>query len=179
MDTQDFTTELGQLQQCEATVRQGDHAALMARWQSGCYLNALRSGKKRLPNGMLKQLADTLGVSRSELTNRMKFATKFPTEADVTNAVGKFGSWHNIANHGLTDNPQTNSDDAPACTDETDSPDDGDKADYALAVLAKVVAVIDDIDSALLGDDGLALLERIAEGVERLRNGAKTLKVAA
>jgi phage N-6-adenine-methyltransferase len=73
---------------------------LRARWEFGRLLLAKRVGKQ-LPKGLLDDIARETGKSRQELGYRMQFAEKFPTEEEVSNAVGKFGSWHGIVNEAL------------------------------------------------------------------------------
>lgn len=91
----------------EAKVREGATAAIRARWESGRAMNNLKGNNKQLPKGVLAAWSEELtalgftAASKSELGYRMMFAKKFPTEADVSNAVRKFGSWHAITQEAL------------------------------------------------------------------------------
>lgn len=68
--------------------------ALRARWEFGHQMLAARDGAGRLPNGYLAALVERTGKSRSELGHRVRFAAKFPTEGELSNALDSFGtSW--------------------------------------------------------------------------------------
>lgn len=60
---------------------------------------AARDGMGRLPNGYLAELAERTGKSRDELSKRARFATRYPSEAELHNAVLQFSSWHQVANN--------------------------------------------------------------------------------
>jgi hypothetical protein len=89
----------------EDVVIKSDGEGLRARWESGRYMLTLRKGKQ-LPNGLRDLLAKELGIGGSELTARMKFAEKYPSEQEVTDAIGKFKSWYAITQQALTDTPR-------------------------------------------------------------------------
>ena len=55
---------------------------------------AARDGAGRLPNRYLSALVERTGKSRAELGHRVRFAARFPTEAELSNAVSTFPSWH-------------------------------------------------------------------------------------
>lgn len=71
--------------------------ALRARWEFGREMLAARDGAGRLPNGYLTALAERTGKSRTELSRRAIFATRFPTEDELLHAVEQFPSWHELA----------------------------------------------------------------------------------
>ncbi len=89
------------LKKIEARITKSDEEGLRARWESGRKLLSQREGKL-LPRGLLEAVATELGVSREELTKRMKFTEMYPTEDELRNAVTQFGSWHQIVAKGLT-----------------------------------------------------------------------------
>jgi len=70
--------------------------ALHARWEFGHQMLAARDGMGRLPNGYLAELVERTGKSRSELGHRARFAAKFPTEAELSNALDSFSSWFDV-----------------------------------------------------------------------------------
>ena len=55
---------------------------------------AARGGKKRLPNGYLAELVQRTGKSQTELSYRLRFAEMFPTQAELSNALESYTSWH-------------------------------------------------------------------------------------
>jgi hypothetical protein len=70
--------------------------AIRDRWEFGRRMLADRDGKKRLPNGYMAALVERTGKSRSELGYRIQFAERFPTEAELSNALDSFTSWHEL-----------------------------------------------------------------------------------
>ncbi len=89
------------LKKIEARITKSDEEGLRARWESGRKLLSQREGKL-LPRGLLDAVATELGVSREELTKRMKFTEMYPTEDELRNAITQFGSWYQIVAKGLT-----------------------------------------------------------------------------
>jgi len=86
----------------EERINGDEQDAMQARWDCGKYLLEQRVGKQ-LPKGFLDNLCKEIGVGRSELTKRAKFAEKFPTEKEVRNAVTHFPAWREMVSKGLTD----------------------------------------------------------------------------
>jgi hypothetical protein len=83
----------------------------------------LRDGKKQLPPGMLDELARTVGVVRSELGARMRFAEKYSTEEELSTAVETFRTWTDIRQRGLTDTPRVEEQEQET-DDDTDAEDE-------------------------------------------------------
>jgi hypothetical protein len=92
-----------ELKRLEKEIRKSDDGGLHLRWESGREMLRLRGGK-RLPNGYLRNMEKAFKVHRSELTSRMKFAEKFPTEEQLTTVSSK--SWFEIRQKVLTDTPK-------------------------------------------------------------------------
>jgi hypothetical protein len=133
----------------EQQITDSEGSGLRARWESGRAMLGLRpEGKKQLPNGKLAELSAALGVHQSELTARMKFAARYPTEAEVTTAMSKFGSWFAIRKAGLKDGERKP------------------KAPAANSGVKPAVRAILDVDPAELTRDGL---KRIEDAVAELR----------
>lgn len=95
----------------EERITGAEDTGLRARWEFGHVLLAARDGKGRLPNGYLADVVERTGVSRQEVGYRTRFAERFPTEAELTNAVGTFRSWHQVVKVALAGQP---GDEAPA-----------------------------------------------------------------
>jgi hypothetical protein len=89
------------LRKIEERIKDVESTGIKARWESGRHLIALRKGKQ-LPKGVLDEAAGALGVSRTELTKRMKLYDRFPSEIEVRNAITKFPSWYSMVKDGLT-----------------------------------------------------------------------------
>lgn len=86
------------MQQIEEIVQRSGVAGIRARWESGREMLARKKGKQ-LPRG----LAATLGVQRSELTARMKFATECGTEDECADVISKFKTLFAITHKALRD----------------------------------------------------------------------------
>lgn len=89
----------------DAEVDQGEGDALQARWKFGRELLSQRKGKQ-LPNGLLAALVERTGKSRSEIQYRVQFAERFPTEAEVSNALDTFKSWRDLVRDALPEDPK-------------------------------------------------------------------------
>jgi N6-adenosine-specific RNA methylase IME4 len=85
----------------ETRIGDAEGSGLRARWEFGRELLARRDGKGRLPNGLLKAVAERTGAGRSELGARMKFAERFSTEGELSDAIGTFGSWFRVVHEAL------------------------------------------------------------------------------
>lgn len=91
---------IARLVHLDEAVDAAEGEGLRARWEFGHDLRKRRAGKQ-LPKGLLDDVAQATGKSRQELGARMKFAERFSTEAELSNAVRNFGSWHAIVNDAL------------------------------------------------------------------------------
>ena len=78
-------------------IDENESTALRARWDFGREMLAARDGAGRLPNGYLAELAQRTGKSRTELSRRAIFATRYPSEGELLHAVEQFPSWHEVA----------------------------------------------------------------------------------
>lgn len=85
------------------------------RWEFGRIMLAARGGKKRLPNGYLAELVERTGKSQTELSNRIRFAEAYPTEAELSIALESCESWHEIVEN-LYGKPTISYDDAVRIT---------------------------------------------------------------
>ena len=88
------------LRDLERKISRSESTGVVARWEFGKLLLGQRVGKK-LPAGLLANVAADLGVSRSELQKRVRFAEKYPTETELCNALHSYGSWHRIVCEAL------------------------------------------------------------------------------
>lgn len=91
----------------EERIGAAEGSGLRARWEFGRELLAARDGKGRLPNGYLKAITERTGAGRSELGARMKFAELYPTEAELSDAIGTFRSWYQVVHQALTEGAST------------------------------------------------------------------------
>jgi len=85
----------------EAKITRANDDGIRARWQFGRELLKERGTSKQLPKGRIAQVCVATGRGRTEILFRVKFAERYPTEAEVSNAIGHFGSWYGICKKGL------------------------------------------------------------------------------
>jgi hypothetical protein len=88
--------QLAELLALDEKIDTSDAEGIRARWEFGHLMLTARGGKKRLPNGYLKQLSQVTGKSHTELNWRSKFAELHPTETELASALAKYGSWTDI-----------------------------------------------------------------------------------
>lgn len=88
------------LREWDARVDAAEDDGIRARWEYGHALLRRRVGKQ-LPKGLLDEECAKTGKSRQELGYRLRFAERFSSADEVTNAVGNFRSWHAIVNEAL------------------------------------------------------------------------------
>lgn len=83
------------LREWDARVDAAEDDGIRARWEYGQALLRRRVGKQ-LPKGLLDEEVAKTGKSRSELKQRVWFATVYPTEREMVTAVTTFKSWTEI-----------------------------------------------------------------------------------
>jgi hypothetical protein len=80
-----------------ATKEKAWREELTARWEFGRLVAAeAEANGGRLPHGRLDEIADALEMSRTEVGNRRRFAERYPTDADLANALASFESWRQV-----------------------------------------------------------------------------------
>lgn len=190
-----WDAEITELRRLEEPVHKSEGDGVRARLESGRYLLTLKKGKQ-LPDGLLARLSKEK-FGRTEIEARMKLAEKCPTDAELTDFIGKFPTWYSITHGGLTKkprgkkttatktgsvkatNPQTTvakkasaKSTAPATTDHQDG--DGRTAATRPTALHRMHAASWDLDPKdhVEGDD-----ERIVEMEARLKGYREGLRV--
>lgn len=88
--------DIERLVHIDRQIDENESTALRARWEFGKQMLAARDGAGRLPNGYLSELSERTGKNRVELSRRVRFAERFPTEDELCHAVTQFGSWHQV-----------------------------------------------------------------------------------
>ena len=85
------------LLECETRMGRVGQWNIAERWKSGTLLCTLRAKDTNyLPKGQLASAAATLKVSPRELSDRMRVAEMFRTQAEFKAAVVRFGNWTGI-----------------------------------------------------------------------------------
>ncbi len=100
--TKSKTVALQTYRDLERRIAKSDLDALKARLEFGRNLLKERAanGGKKLPNRRLETLAAALSISEAEISNRMQFAEQYELK-ELPNALGNYGSWHEIVARGL------------------------------------------------------------------------------
>lgn len=88
--------DIERLVRIDQSIDANESTALRARWDFGQQMLAARDGAGRLPNGYLAQLVERTGKSRTELKYRAIFATRYPSEAELVNALTLSPSWFEV-----------------------------------------------------------------------------------
>jgi hypothetical protein len=126
------------------TIRTNERPSILARWESGRrILTFYQADKKQLASGMLDAIAHELGVVRSEVCARIKFAKKVP-EAELSTFVESHTSWTAIHQKALIDKPRKSSA-VPPCP------------------LRQAFDILDNVDPLTLNPADLKLIEDIHE----------------
>ncbi len=157
---------LAELQVLEEVVRKSDGNSIRARWESGRYLLSLKNGKKLLPKGKLDELAKALDVARSELGARMTFAMKFPTEVELSDVIRKHLTWYDITHTSAVTKKRQ-------CLQTVKN---GTEDPTFVANLKRVVNILENLDSAHCGENGIVLVNQIDFIIRRLRAAIVTLR---
>jgi hypothetical protein len=85
----------------EQRIAADERGGIWHRWRYGRELLKAKAGRKQLPHGMLGDLVREAGraglrLSETEIRYRIQCATAYETEAEVTKALGDFGSWSGL-----------------------------------------------------------------------------------
>jgi hypothetical protein len=88
------------LKALEEKVAANENDGIIARWEFGKKILALREGKK-LPRGMLPALSTKTGVGQREIQRRVRLASHFSDKAQLCHAVSQFPTWHQMVAKGL------------------------------------------------------------------------------
>lgn len=168
-----------ELRQIEDAIRRSDGDSLRARWRSGQCLLSRREGK-RLPNGVRELMEGELGLHRTEITARMKFAEKFSDEAALANVISQFASWFDLKQRGLKNSPADDRvvGDGPEAEQHAEAePSKGvtTRRRSVTPSLRRMLEFLEDIESADLRDTDLQLLSEIIQLAERHREAAIAL----
>lgn len=93
--------DIARLCALEQRIAVAESDGLRTRWEFGHALLRARDGKGRLPNGYLVKVINETGASRSEIGARIQFAERFPSEDELSDAIGSFRSWFRIVHDAL------------------------------------------------------------------------------
>jgi hypothetical protein len=102
----DHTVVVGELHQIEERIREDEGKSIKARREFGQKLLDQRGDNGRMPYGLLADVINKNGISRSEIHRRMQLAEKFKTDSQVSRAWDKYGSWRRLASEELPKTPR-------------------------------------------------------------------------
>lgn len=97
---------LADLARLERQVVEEEGQALVARWSFGRELlrhQVEYKGRKVIAPDLMKLTMKKIGLGRTEVLDRMRFATKYPTKAVMSVAVGHYPSWRQMRRDGIVD----------------------------------------------------------------------------
>jgi N6-adenosine-specific RNA methylase IME4 len=81
----------------EERISKSETTGMRGRWDFGREMLADKSGTQ-WPSGYRARLAEHVGVSQSELSQRVAFVEEYPTERQFFNALKTYPTWHSWAN---------------------------------------------------------------------------------
>ncbi len=140
------------IQESDERTAESSQSGLRDRWEFGRKLLTLRGNKKKLPDGLLDELAQQ-GRNRQELQARMKFAATYPDDERLSDAIRQFPTWHAMIHRGLTNRPSG---------------------------LQRAATLIESYNVADMTDADRTALIQIEAGIRRIRNAvAEMLKGVA
>lgn len=143
---------IAELKRLEDIINEHERPSVFARWASGCQmLSARPEGKMQLPKGMLDIFVDEVGISRTEVGYRLKFATKYHSEDEVSTVVETFKTWTRIRIDALRDKP---------CEPAADTTEDDETADDTIEI---------DEDDGQVYTEGLQRMRSFLDNMEYRR----------
>lgn len=163
MNTDDTVAKL---QSIETTIATADADGIRARWHSGRLLVELREGKKQLPHGLRAQLRQALGVSNSDITQRMRLAEQYPSEDELDTAVTTFRSWTAIREQFKSQKPRRKQ---PRAEEKPPA----EHLRRVLTLLSDAYDTLENLEQADLCEDDLDLLKSC---LKQSSDNTKTLK---
>jgi len=101
-----WNVSIAKLTSLEHKIVSTEGEAMTARWTFGCELVRRRidyKGRLVVPRDLMALVLDKCGLTRSEVNYRVQFATRYPTKALMSNAVGHYPSWHQMTSKGLVE----------------------------------------------------------------------------
>jgi len=180
-ENEGWVTEFGRF---EKRIKKSDDGGLRLRWECGRYMLTLKQGEQ-LPRGVLATLEKAYDVRRWELSARMKFAEKYPTDVELSDVIKQFPTWFDITHKALKNShagPETTARESSAVMDgqvmdEQDAEQEEPRKHRSVTPkLRRVVDLLEGIESADLSDQDLVLLSAVAQLAERHREAAITLR---
>lgn len=90
----------------ERRIATGEHGGIIERWRYGRLLLDAKTGRQRLPKGMIGDLVAAaeragLKLSEREIQYRIQCAETYQTEVDSRSAAAAMGSWRALCDAGF------------------------------------------------------------------------------
>jgi hypothetical protein len=103
VELQEYVDLQQQIADADARADGAASEGIRARWEFGKLLLQERyaRGGKQLPNGRMAEIVQATDLSRADISRRMQFAEKFPTEGQVSRACETYKSWTQIVSQAL------------------------------------------------------------------------------
>jgi hypothetical protein len=103
VELQEYVELQQQIADADARADRAANEGIRARWEFGMLLLQERHarGGKQLPNGRMAEIVRATALSRADISRRMQFAERFPTESQVSQACETYKSWTQIVSKAL------------------------------------------------------------------------------
>jgi hypothetical protein len=157
VELQEYVELQQQIADADARADREASDGIRARWEFGKLLLRERyaRGGKQLPNGRMAEIVDATDLSRADISRRMQFAEKFPTESQVSQACETYKSWTQIVSKALP---------------TRSAPGDSDGYPFAKKSLAAVAKEV---------GDALTRMDTAAARIRRVRENQQAPTLAA
>jgi DNA-binding PadR family transcriptional regulator len=105
-----WTVTLAVLASLEHEILDTQKEGLLKRWEFGHELLKKRTtykGQLCVPRQLMTLTVKQCRISQPEITKRIRFAERYPTRKEASNAVTTYPSWHQMVKEGLVDKKRT------------------------------------------------------------------------
>jgi hypothetical protein len=102
--TNPWPATLARLASLEFQVQDGDKEGMLKRWEFGRELLRRRvtyKGQQIVPRELMSLAIKECGISRAEISRRIKFAERYPTKQEASHAMRTYPSWYRMTHEGL------------------------------------------------------------------------------
>lgn len=101
---------LARLESIEYQIQDTDKNGMLKRWEFGHELLKRRvtyKGQPIVPRELMMLTIKQCGISRGEISKRIKFAERYPTKKEACDAITTYPSWYRMTHEGLVEKKRT------------------------------------------------------------------------
>jgi hypothetical protein len=101
---------LARLASLEFQIQDTEKEGMLKRWEFGRELLKRRvtyKGQQIVPRELMTLTIKQCGISQTEITKRIKFAERYPTKKEASDAITTYPSWYRMTHEGLIEKKRT------------------------------------------------------------------------